>query len=197
MISIITNRKQILYTDLVTHLKKCVHPSVDRIILREKDLEEAVIKKKIDQIKTCPDLKTLPLMLNGPYPLEETYGADGRHYTMDQYRQVCESGLSLPFKVGVSIHSLEEISYINKYPVDYILYGHIFPTACKAGLQQRGLDNLKILMEHASVPLIALGGITEDNYKRLFEKDCYHFAMMSSVMQSENPCKYLNLFSCQ
>lgn len=196
MISIITNRKQILYTDLITHLKKCGHPNVDRIILREKDLPEEVIKKKVKQIKDSTELKSIPLMLNGPYPLEETYGADGRHYTIDQYKEVCASNLALPFKVGVSIHSVEEISYINKHPVDYILYGHIFPTACKAGLQQRGLDNLKILIEHAGVPLIALGGITEGNYKKLFEKGCYHFAMMSSVMQAENPNHYLSLFSC-
>ena len=184
MITLITNRKQILYTDLVTHLKKCSHSHVKRIILREKDLPLEVVKKKIAQIKADPNLNKIPLMLNGPYPLMETYGADGRHYTMDQYKSLDQ----VPdFQIGVSIHSLLEIEWMNSYQVDYLLYGHIFPTACKAGLVERGCDNLKGLIETSKHPIVALGGIDVNNYKHLYKKGCREFAMMSSLMKHKNP----------
>lgn len=184
MITIISNRKQILYSDLVTHLKKCSHPNIKRIILREKDMSLEGIKKKIKRIKSDPKLKTIPLLLNGPYDLMETFGADGRHYTMAQYKSLT----SRPsFKIGVSVHSIDEIDWLNRCQIDYVLYGHIFPTACKAGLVERGCDNLKGLVELCQHPLVALGGIDLSNYEKLYERGCHEFAMMSTVMKHTCP----------
>ncbi|MBN2897280.1 MAG: thiamine phosphate synthase [Clostridia bacterium] len=191
MITVISNRKQILYSDLVSHLKKCAHPHVKRIILREKDLPLQTIVKKIEQIKSDEALKAIPLFLNGPYDLMETYGADGRHYTMQQFRDLNEKP---PFPHGVSIHSLEEIRWINDYDVDYVLYGHVFPTACKAGLGARGYDNLKILIEASVHPLVALGGIDADNYDILYQHGCHEFAMMSAPMKQLSPHDFFGHF---
>lgn len=191
MITLISNRKQIIYTDLVTHLKKCVHPNVKRIILREKDLGVDQIEKKIAVIKRSKMLSKMPLLLNGPYPLYECYGADGRHYTIDQFRALDRKP---DFPYGVSVHSLEEIAELNVYEIEYLLYGHIFTTACKAGLLERGLDNLRLIVEASNNKVVSLGGINEMNYKKLYGKGSDEFAMMSSVMQSEKPWDYLDKF---
>jgi len=191
VITLISNRKQITYTDLVTHLKKCVHPNVKRIILREKDLGIDQIEKKISVIKRSDRLSEIPLLLNGPYPLYDCYGADGRHYTMEQFSALDEKP---DFPFGVSVHSLEEIAELNTYDIEYLLYGHIFTTACKAGLLERGLDNLRLIVEASSNKVVSLGGINASNYKKLYGKGSDEFAMMSSVMQSESPWDYLNQF---
>lgn len=191
MITIITNRHQIGYTDLVTHLKKCHHKNVDRIILREKDYTEEQLRERIKKLKADINLNGVPLLVNGPYPLLETYGADGRHYTMDQYLALEESP---SFTHGVSVHSLEEIHILrNKFP-EYLLYGHIFTTACKTGLAERGLDNLKMILESSKHPIVALGGIGLTNYQLILEKGCKFFALMSSVMQAEHPNHFLDSF---
>lgn len=191
MITLITNRKQVVYSDLVTHLRKCGHPNVRRIILREKELSDQEIKRKIKKLKTCKELEHIPIMLNGPYPLKELYGADGRHYTMDQFRALNE----LPeFSFGVSVHAIDEIVELNNYVVTYLLYGHIFPTACKAGLLERGLDNLGVILELSSNPVVSLGGINHDNYKELYRRGSKEFAMMSSVMKTNKPWAFINQF---
>jgi len=195
VISIITNRKQITYTDLVTHLKKCVHDSVERIVLREKDLTPEVVSKKISKIKSDAGLGQVPLLLNGPYPLLETYGADGRHYTFEQFKSAVAQYEKLPFQVGVSAHSIEEILWLNEKSLDYVLYGHIFVTACKAGLQERGLDNLKLILETSKHPVVSLGGISDENYNRILEKGGREIAMMSSVMKCQQPELYFEKFN--
>lgn len=177
----------------MTHLKKCSHPNINRIILREKDMSLEGIKKKIKGIKSDPKLKTIPLLLNGPYDLMETFGADGRHYTMAQYKSLT----SRPsFKIGVSVHNIKEIDWLNSQMIDYLLYGHIYPTACKAGLIARGIDNLDMLMERSKHSLVALGGINNTNYKQLYTKGCTEFALMSSLMKSKDPNRYLDGFKC-
>lgn len=191
MITIVSNRHQILYSDLITHLKRCSHPSINRIILREKDLSQEAIIKKIRMIKSTPKLKKIPLFLNGPYELSETFGADGRHYTMAQF----ESLKTMPeFPVGVSVHSLEEIEGLNQSPIAYALYGHVFSTACKAGLSARGVDNLEVLLERSKAPLVVLGGIDQKNYKCLYQKGCQEIALMSSAMKTSDPKAYLSSF---
>lgn len=191
MLTIVTNRKQIVYSDLVTHLRKCGHPSVRRIILREKDLNDHDIKRRIKKIKACKELENIPLMLNGPYPLDELYGADGRHYTMEQFRAL-EAFPQFPF--GVSVHNLEEITELNAFNISYLLYGHIFTTACKEGLLERGLDNLGLIIKNSNNPVVSLGGIDIENYKKLYSKGSHEFAMMSSIMRSESPWSYINQF---
>lgn len=191
MITVITNRHQIGYTDLVTHLKKCHHENVDRIIIREKDYTEHQLRSRIKKLKSDIKLKGIPLLVNGPYPLLETYGADGRHYTMAQYTQL---EATPDFTHGVSVHSLEEIHILRNRSPEYLLYGHIFTTACKAGLPERGLDNLKMILESSNHPIVALGGITLSNYQLVLEKGCGSFALMSSVMQAEDPNHFLDGF---
>lgn len=194
MITLITNRKMIPYADLVTHLKNCAHPNVERIILREKDLDMTTIQRKIQRIKACRELKSIPLMLNGPYPLGQTYGADGRHYTFDQFMRWHGVRKVQDHCIGVSVHSVEEVLTLRGMAVDYLLYGHVFSTDCKAGLQPRGLDQLEAVGKIKDQPIIPLGGITRDNYGQIIEKGWNCIAMMSSVMENERPYEYLSQF---
>lgn len=194
MITIITNRKIVANGDLISHLKKCSHSKIKRIIFREKDLPEIKVVNMINQIKLSKELKEIPILVNGPYDLLNTYGAEGRHYTYSQYLCYLKLNEKKSFKIGVSVHSLEEVLFLNNCEIDYIMYGHIFETKCKEGVKARGLENLRKVVDLSKNPVIALGGIDEKNYRKIFNVPCIEIALMSSLMSNEDPTGYIDMF---
>ena len=61
---------------------------------------------------------------------------------------------------GASVHSLADAQLAEKLCADWLIAGHIFPTSCKPDLPPRGLDFLREICSHVSVPVYAIGGIT-------------------------------------
>jgi thiazole tautomerase (transcriptional regulator TenI) len=58
------------------------------------------------------------------------------------------------------VHSMREIRLACQEGADYILVGHIFPTASKEGLgQPLGLQFLRTACSGVSTPILGLGGM--------------------------------------
>ncbi len=64
--------------------------------------------------------------------------------------------------VGTSVHSLPELREAVGLGADYLVAGHIFPTACKPGMEPRGLDFLRAACAATPLPVYAIGGIGFD-----------------------------------
>lgn len=62
-------------------------------------------------------------------------------------------------KFGCSVHSLEEARKARAAGADWLLYGHIYPTASKKNLTPRGTDELFKIAASFPVPVYAIGGI--------------------------------------
>ena len=79
--------------------------------------------------------------------------------------QWCRSGNAAPeFLVGVSCHSLEEAREAESAGASYIFFGPIFETPSKRALgAPQGLARLAEICKSVRVPVIAIGGVDEDN----------------------------------
>lgn len=55
--------------------------------------------------------------------------------------------------IGRSVHSLEEAIQAEKEDADYVVFGHIFETECKQGLEARGISLLSEIKRTLSIPL--------------------------------------------
>ncbi len=84
--------------------------------------------------------------------------------------------------ISVAIHSKDEVEEAQKFGAKSLVYGHIFKTTCKPNLQPRGLENLKEICTLSDLPVIAIGGITRENYKDVLQAGSQDFAIMSSAM---------------
>ena len=69
------------------------------------------------------------------------------------------------FLIGVSCHSLEAAKEAEQAGVDYIFFGPVFATPSKAvfGAPQ-GLEPLAEVCHAVSIPVLAIGGITLENF---------------------------------
>jgi thiamine-phosphate pyrophosphorylase len=86
--------------------------------------------------------------------------------------------------IGFSTHNLEQIKKALLQPVDYIAFGPVFPTLTKndpdpvVGLEQ--LSEIKQVV--GNVPLVAIGGINSENYRKVFAAGADSIALISAIV---------------
>jgi len=90
-------------------------------------------------------------------------------------------------KIGCSVHSAEEAKEMEKQGADYVLYGHVFPTASKPGKEARGLEALKEVVDSVQIPVIAIGGIKPENSAAVLKTGAAGIAVLSTILEAENP----------
>ena len=86
-------------------------------------------------------------------------------------------------RIGTSIHSVEDAIFAESHGADYITAGHIFTTNCKKGLPGRGIEWLKTVCDAVSIPVYAIGGISDANASELSDCGIAGYCMMSASMQ--------------
>ena len=86
-------------------------------------------------------------------------------------------------RIGTSIHSVEDAVFAESHGADYITAGHIFTTDCKKGLPGRGVDWLKSICNTVSIPVYAIGGISDANVSMLSDCNIAGYCMMSASMK--------------
>jgi thiamine-phosphate pyrophosphorylase len=68
------------------------------------------------------------------------------------------------FLIGVSCHTFEEVLLAEKEGADYVVFGPVFAPLSKASdLAPRGVEELGRVSRAVSIPVLALGGVTEGN----------------------------------
>lgn len=100
--------------------------------------------------------------------------------------------------LGASIHSLEELAVALDFGVDYVIAGNVFESACKEGVQGRGVEFLCEIsggLEHykngltkdfaKNLPIYAVGGICKENLAMLC-KDIKNALPNSNTQASNN-----------
>src|SRR5207249_10904521 len=111
-------------------------------------------------------------------------GADGVHLGQDDLDPRDVRGL-LPAGtlLGISTHDLEQLGRAAGEPVDYVAIGPVFPTRSKAAPDPVvGLATVRKARAVTSRPLIAIGGITEDNARSVVEAGADGLAVISALL---------------
>jgi thiamine-phosphate pyrophosphorylase len=68
------------------------------------------------------------------------------------------------FLIGVSCHTLDEVVRAEREGADYVVFGPVFaPLSKTSDLAPRGLEELARVSRAVRIPVLALGGITEEN----------------------------------
>ena len=91
--------------------------------------------------------------------------------------------------IGRSTHTPEQLRAASKEDVDYVAFGPVFGTTSKdSEYDERGTNALKEAVQLAAPrPLVAIGGIKEQNIGALTEAGVGGFAVISVVAGAENP----------
>lgn len=185
----VTNRN-LCKEPFIERIRKIARVHPDAIILREKDLDDETytsLARKVDEI--CKEYNT-PLLLHGNIKSAERLKKTGIHVPMPMLEKEQER-LRQFGKIGVSVHTTKEAALAEKLGATYLIAGHIFSTDCKKGVPPRGVSFLEEIVESVSIPVYGIGGIHEDTMKELYHTKAAGVAIMSTLMQCENPDLFL------
>ncbi|RXI45857.1 thiamine phosphate synthase [Clostridium tetani] len=180
MIFVVTNRKICGEENFIKTIEECAKYKPFSIILREKDLDYKNLYKLAVDIKKVTDKYNIPLIINGDLKISKELNTWGYHCSISAFRKI---NVKVDRKLGISVHSLNEAVEAEKLGADYILAGHIYETKCKEGLKGRGQNFIKSISQKVSIPIIAIGGITEENTANVIKSGAKGIAIMSSAMK--------------
>ena len=151
----VTDRKQ---ADILASVKRAVQNGVDMIQVREKDLDARSLFELVRNIVEAVEGTPTRVLVNDRLDVALGAGAQGVHLPADGFPIQAVRGLI--GLVGVSTHTFGEVQQAQSEGADFVVFGPIFDTPGKTRL---GVDQLRNVTRAASVPVLAIGGITEEN----------------------------------
>jgi thiamine-phosphate pyrophosphorylase len=142
---------------------------VDWIQIREKDLPaRELLDLARRAIAAVP--RTTSVLINDRLDVALASGAAGVHLgaasipVAEAVRWCSARNAPANFQIGVSCHALREASEAERAGASYIFFGPIYETPSKAQFgPPQGIARLAEACRSVRIPVVAIGGINEDN----------------------------------
>ena len=154
---------------LLEKIETVAHAGVDWIQIREKDLPARSLATLVEQaVARVP--RSCRILVNDRMDVAIAAGAAGVHLGGTSMpvelakRLATEKNLGADFFLGVSAHAWESAQAAEKSGASYVIYGPVYETPSKKKFgPPQGLQRLGEACEQMRIPVIAIGGITEEN----------------------------------
>lgn len=157
------------------------------IQLREKALDRTAFIEEARSIKRLCERYEVPLIINDDAELALLVGADGVHVGQKDMSPVTARELLGENKIiGVSARTVEQALKAQKEGADYLGVGAVFGTSTKADAQAISRETLQEICRAVSIPVVAIGGIGENNLSRLSGTGIAGVAVVSAIFASDN-----------
>ena len=163
-------------------VKESLDGGVTFVQLREKQLDEAHFLQEAKDLKELCRAYHVPFVINDNVELALEMDADGVHVGQSDMEAGDVRAKLGPDKIiGVSAQTVEQAVLAEKHGADYLGVGAVFPTSSKDDATEVPFETLKAICEAVSIPVIAIGGITEDNVKELAGSGICGIAVISAI----------------
>ncbi|MCL2530661.1 MAG: thiamine phosphate synthase [Oscillospiraceae bacterium] len=163
---IVTNRA-LCSGDFMQQIEKALQSKPWGLLLREKDLAPAQYAELAARVAPLCRAHGVRLIAYQPH------AGDFVHMPFSQVKPVSQL-------FSVSVHSVEEAIAAQALGTAFVIAGHIFATQSKPGLPPRGLDFLHAVCDSVTVPVFAIGGITDENAQACLAAGAAGFCRMSA-----------------
>jgi thiamine-phosphate pyrophosphorylase len=89
--------------------------------------------------------------------------------------------------VGLSTHDEGQVDAALQSTADYIAVGPIYSTTTKdTGYTARGIDMLREIRAKVKLPIVAIGGVNEQNVGQVWRAGANSVAIISDILSAEN-----------
>ena len=173
--------------DAMETASRAIHGGAKVIQLRDKHHTKSELLQMARRLRGLCDEKEVLFIVNDYLDIAQACGADGVHLGQEDLPVIEARSLLSPDKIiGCSTASLTEAARAGLEGADYIAVGSIYPTSSKENIRLTGLETLRQIREKTSLPLIAIGGINENNAAEVMEAGADGIAVISAVLGAED-----------
>lgn len=160
---------------------------VTLIQFREKEASSKQLFEIAGQLREMAKLYQVPFIINDRVDIALAMNADGVHVGQDDLSAGVVRGLIGEEKIlGVSAATVEEAIRAEKDGADYLGVGAVFHTDSKKDASYTSLETLKAIREAVSIPIVAIGGISEKNIEKLYPAKVDGVAVISAILSQKN-----------
>lgn len=164
-----------------------IRGGADVIQLREKNMPKKEVLELGFAIRDLATQEGVIFIVNDDLDLALILEADGVHLGQDDIPIRYARPLLKDKIIGVSTHSLGQAREAVDSGADYIGIGPVFETETKTKADPVvGIDLAVKVKEISPVPVIAIGGIGEDNIDLLVDRGIKRAAVISDILSSKD-----------
>ena len=183
----VTDRSWLKGQTLYEQVEQALKGGVTLVQLREKGLGEEQFLQEARQIRELCRRFGVPLIINDSIEVALAVDADGVHLGQDdanaaQARQL----LGRDKIIGVSAHNVPEALQAVQDGADYLVSGAVFGSGTKTNVSTLPMQTLREICSAVPIPVVAIGGITEQNIQQLSGSGIAGAAVVSAIFAQEN-----------
>ncbi len=158
------------------------------IQLRDKLLSKKELLPIAQQLKELCAEHNVLFIVNDYPDIALAADADGLHLGQnDLPTKVASKLLPIDKILGCSTTTVDQAVTAESEGADYIAVGSIYPTTSKETAKVIGLDGLRQIRQAVTLPLVAIGGIKQDNAAEVIAAGASSVAVISAILQAESP----------
>jgi len=169
-----------------TVLRELLEGGIELLQLRAKVMPSGDILRLACAARTLTHAYACRLIVNDRVDVALACGADGVHLGQEDLPLVAARKLMGDKLIGISTHDLEQARAAERGGADYIGFGPMFGTTTKAtGYSARGVEMLRVIRKGVSLPIVAIGGITEANVTQVWQAGASSAAIISDLLGAD------------
>ena len=186
----VTDRSWLGARTLYEQVEAAIKGGATIIQLREKKMPEEEFLQEARELKMLCNAYKIPFIINDNISVALAMDADGVHLGQGDMELKQAREILGPDKIiGVSAHSVEEAVQAEKNGADYLGAGAVFSTASKTDVTSLSMETLKEICEAVSIPVVAIGGISEENMDQLKGTGISGVAVISALFAQADVCQ--------
>ncbi len=177
--------------DVLKVAKQCAAGGADCMQLRAKDISDSeLLPLALEFVKIGKDHNVVSIV-NDRVDIAIAADADGVHLGQNDLpaREIRKLQLK-PLIIGVSTHSMSELTAAVEQRPHYVGVGSVFLTNTKQQVEICGLDYVKQatdFLQNKPVEAVAIGGIALENVDKVLQAGAKRIAVSSCVCLADNP----------
>ncbi len=178
----VTDRSWIGLQTLLEQIESSLLGGTTLVQLREKDLSDCEFIQEAISVKRLCERFGVPLLINDNVNVALRSGADGVHLGQDDLPLQEARKMLGPNKIiGISTHTVEEAMKAEQGGADYVGVGSVFATQTKLDANVLSIDYIREICQAVTIPVVAIGGIKEENMDVLRNTGVAGIAVVSAI----------------
>lgn len=166
-------------------LARSLEAGIELLQLRAKSLEPQEYRElALKVIHLCHQYGSRVLLNTLPQEAE-SLGADGVHLTSSLLKRLEHRPLSAKQLVSASCHNRDELAQACAIGCDFAVLGPVNETATHPGQEGLGWRAFQLLTEGSSMPVYALGGMTEADMENAWQYGAQGIAAIRALWKGE------------
>ena len=178
----VTDRRWLGGRTLADAVAEAIEGGVTIVQLREKSLDADAFLREAVAVKAVCARYGVPLIINDDPEIARRSGADGVHVGQkDMNPAELRRLLGENCIIGVSASTVAEAKQAEADGADYLGCGAVFSTGTKTDTRPVGHTLLSQICSAVTVPVVAIGGISEENATQLRGSGIAGIAVVSAI----------------